>query len=236
MTDDFFCNSFVMQLFAESCALCAGISFASLLKSVFAFGKNKNRAGRFVSFCLFLTFAVLFYTVLIFSAHSLFWFEKFSVRYNNYYFLLGGVFAFGFLASLFWKIFLPLSIVSACLLTFFTDYLLLSAFGKQEPSISIQVDNDSQKTALSLLYCHIPDTFILPVKRNWFLRGTELPFEDKKFLSNPCVNFYLNDILLSELGVPESFLPPETNVFPALYSAKISFKNKKILVDFVRDL
>ena len=240
MSVEFFKNPFLAQCFSFLCIFFLGLAFSCLLKIILPSKKSRVKSKKFSKFCVFLTFFVIFYTILIFSEKSIFWFADFSKIYHHYYIILCLIFVFGVIVSFFWKIAVPVSLVLYISLTIFTNHILFVNFGEQKQKIPIRIDEKSQKT-LSLVSCRLPEMLVLPLRRNWFCVGeNSLKAENQKnesfLLSNPIVRFYTEKILLKNLSSPQNFPIPETNIFPSLYSAKISFKNEKIKCDFERDL
>ena len=262
-------NPFLAQCFAFSCVLCVGVSLASLAK-IFLFRKKPNVSSRrFSVFCFFLSLAVIFYTVLIFMTKNLFFFSAFSREHAGYVFLLLFFFMLGILLGLFWKIVLPLSLIVYLSITIFTNHLLHSLFESQSAVIPISIEENSvtigtrtvEKTselhqAVKISSYHLPDTLVLPVKRNWFVLGvfaeSPLPFEkildtsdavtDREVvivefkIENRLALFYLNHFVLS--GEPRHLVVPlpSEKIYPSLYSAHISFKNNELSCELLRDL
>lgn len=234
-------NPFTAQILALSCIFCIGLAFASCARFFFHSKKSPAKAIRFSSACFFLTLAVIFYTILIFYSESLFWISDFSEKNPAYYQVLTAVFLLGFVISFFWKVALPLFLVLYLFLTLFTNYILTSAFGNQKLAIPIHIEKESDQKSIDFISCHLPDTLILPVKRNWFCLPENFyknadGKKDRGILKNPPVDFYMNKILLKNLSGPESFPLPENDFYPALYSAHISFDDDRLACQITLDL
>lgn len=82
----------------------------------------------------------------------------------------------------------------------------------------------------------MPDFLILPVRRNWFFIGEELSIEASKLNENPLVDFYIHNVLLKELSAPQKIPLPQTEIYPILFSARISFIENKVRCTLTRDL
>ena len=240
-------NSFAEQCFACSCVLCAGIAFACLLR--FLFSKKPARQARFTAFCLFLSCAVIFYTILVFMTKNLFYFDRFSLERTNYLAFMAACFVFGMFLAFFWKILLPVSVFFYIFFTIFTLHLLNSLFPPQNAVIPISIEEKTltigTQTAerstdspqvLKISSYHLSDEFFLPLKRNWFLLGEDSELLDHKICENRLIRFYLTAIVLREKPRPHSISLPEEKIYPSLYSAHISFTNGKMHCELTRDL
>lgn len=232
-------NPFLIQVLAFFCVFCVGFAAACFARMVIPSGKKSARSKSFTAFCVFLSFSVILYTVLIFCTKSLFCFSEFSAKYPGYYKILMSVFAAAAIISFFWKILLPVSFVIYIAFSFFTHYVLVSVFGPQNATIPISVDENSKIDSFSLVSCHLPDTLLLPVKRNWFSPAGEIPeswTKGGRFLSSAPVKAYVDGVVLKNLTAPRKFPIPETEVFPCLYSAHIDFEDDELVCRIVRDL
>lgn len=229
-------NSFLTQFFAFICLLTFGFAFACFLRIILPSKKHGIKSLRFAFMCFFLSLTVISYTILIFKSKSLSWPIDFSKSHNNYYLFLACIFFLGTLISFFWKILLPVSLIFYLSLSIFTNYLMTSIFGEQKNVIPISIEDNSSLKEVSIIHCPLPDIFILPIKRNWFFAGQELPEKDDRLLKNSLVKFYLENILLKNLKDVKSFPLPETKIFPSLYSAHIDFSDSEITCRIVKDL
>lgn len=232
-------GQFSTQVFAILCVFCTGISVACLVRIILPSRKKSVKSKRFIFFCLFLSISLIFYTILIFYTENLLWFSEFQRNDSAYYKILAFVFSAGFLTSLFWKIFLPLFLVTYAACAFFTNHVMTSIFGRQNPVISVRMEENSENVPVSLIYCRLPDTLVLPVKRNWFYSGESLPnlhAEGSKIFGNPLTKAYIQRILLKNLNPPKKFSLPKSDVFPSLYSAHVSFEGGEIQCQISRDL
>lgn len=236
MSFPFRIDSFSAQVLAFSCVFCIGIFFASCVRCIFHSKKSHSKTKRFSSACVFLTFAAIFYTILIFYSESLLWVTDFERKNPGYYEILGVVFALGFLISLFWKVALPVFLVLYVSLALFTNYILTTTFGEQKTTIPIHVEADSSAKSINLLSCRLPDTLVLPVRRDWFCVSDPFPKSDLEITKNPLVEFYTNSVLLKNISSPESFSIPATTFYPALYSAHINFVNGTLDCQITLDL
>ena len=228
-------NPFFQQVNSFLCVFFLGGAFSCLLRILLPSRQKLGKSKPFSSFCVFLTFSVVFYTALIFAVHSLFWFSSFSKIYPHYYVTLGLIFLLGLVIFFFWKVAFPIFLVFYFFLSIFTNSILKVKFGEQRERISIIIEENSPRTLLIDSY-RLSETLLLPIKRNWFVVNKNFPEVNKKIFSNSLVDFYLQKILPKNSSESQSFVVPEANVFPTLYSAKISFENGKLKCEFSRDL
>ena len=229
-------DSFTLQVLAFSCALVLGMAFSCLLKILLP-SKNKEMKGkRFIAFCILVTFSVILYTILIFECHSLLWFRDFFLSNQNYYKIMAAFLAAGAVLSLFWKIAIPAALVLYLAAGFMTNHIMQSVFKEQSPVRQINVNSKEEAESFSIISCHLPDFLILPVKRNWFFIGEELPQKRSKLTENQLLDYYTQHILLKELSAPQKIPLPQTEIYPILFSARISFKGNKVRCTLTKDL
>ncbi len=229
-------DSFLTQAFAFLCVFSFGLSFACLLKILLPAKQKEVKNVRFAFLCLFLSFTVILYTILIFSAKSLSWPLDFSKNRQNYFVVLSVIFVLGSLISFFWKVAGPVFLTLYISFSLFTNSVLKEAFGPQKQIIPIHIEENSSPRDFSLIYCRLPDTLALPVKRNWFYAGEKLPESESKLLKNSLVSFYEKKILLKNLSEAKKIPIPKSEVYPSLYSARIGFKDNEIVCEIARDL
>ena len=227
---------FLSQFLAFSCVFSFGSAFACLLKILLSSKKHEKKTSRFVFLCVFLSFTVILYTILIFAASSLSWPLDFSKNHSYYYLILAIIFATGTVISFFWKIALPVSLVLYVLLSFFTNYLMKSIFGEQRNMIPVHLEKNSPEKEIPIVYCPLPDTLALPVRRSWIFEGEKLPEQKNGILNFPPVKFYAEKVLLKNLKEAQIFRIPEPEVFPSLYSVHIDFKGSTLLCKVQKDL
>lgn len=236
--------SFLQSLSAFLFALFAGISFGSLLK-IFLPVKKSARFSPFGPLCFFLSLSVVCYTILIFSSHSLFPFQILSQNHadfgfsgTSYYFILFSVGILGILISLFWKIAVPVSIFAFVSLSFFTFHILKLNFASQERIVPVKIEenrilvknqpikiDDDETPVLKISVFHIPDSIFLPVPRTYHkIEGfqEENSSSPQKFLKNPLVSFYLNEILLKKSPEQKEIPLPQDGIVPSLYHLDFS--------------
>ncbi|MBR1722147.1 MAG: hypothetical protein IJ727_06665 [Treponema sp.] len=229
-------DNFTLQVLAFSCTIALGMAFSCFLKILLP-SKNKEMKGkRFISFCILLTVSVILYTVLIFECHSLLWFKNFFLSDSNYYKIMIAFFSTGLILSLFWKIAIPAVLVLYFGAGFLTNHIMKSIFKEQSAVIQINVNSQEDADSFSIISCHMPDFLILPVRRNWFFIGEELSIEASKLNENPLVDFYIHNVLLKELSAPQKIPLPQTEIYPILFSARISFIENKVRCTLTRDL
>ena len=231
-------NPLINQVFAFSCVFFAASASACLLKMLVPFPQKKSRTKKFAPFCLFLSLSIIFYTLLIFAVHSLFWFQNFHEEISGYYKTLVFVFAISLLISFFWKLLLPLSLVLYVLLSFFTNRAMLSIFGRQNQLVTVRVEDNSDRT-LPLVYCHLPETFLLPLRRNWIYIGEYLPSvpagENSSAVSK--AEKLLAEFVIQKSTVqPHKILLPESQLLPSLFSVRMEFSGSELKYSVVRDL
>ena len=233
--------NFLSMCVAFLCVFSLGFSFCSLIKI--------KKSCSFTLMCVFFTFAVIFYTILIFLTssllpHSILLKTHISQGFSALSFYLIFAFAFlaGFLISFSCKIFLPLFSILYILLTIFTLHELKTFFGPQNKLIPIKIDEKSitvggkffdknEIAQLTVQTFTLPDTFFLPLKRTWFFIS-----ELHESVEFPLPDFYFRDYLLKRQDVPLATEFPQESVFPSLFSAEISFSDGKAECKIERDL
>lgn len=202
---------------------------------------NFCSSGAFSATCVFLAFAAILYTVMIFLTHNLFplqYFHEIGVMQgfsNSFYNAVHAIiFVWGILLALCWKILLPLSLVFYISLSVFTNVLLYKTFGTQRQSIPLKIEESSREIKVTVYT--LPDILIIPAKRNWFLVDSDFYEKTSPLFSNPAVNFYLSEFLLSR--APKQFVlrPPAGQAYPGLYSLRITFSKDLPKCELVREL
>ena len=255
-------SGFVHSSLFYACIFFVAVALGLLLGMAFPKKSTASRSARFVFACVFLTLATIFYTLLIFLCSSLFPLDSFLAMHssagfsrNSYYGILLGIFLCGVLISLFWKISLPVFVILGALFTFFNHYILASEFGEQVLSVRLTVEEEKiiidgyeipkadGENQLELSVLSLPETFPLPLRRNWFcIKNIQSAHTAKnkdsfisKLMANSAVESYKNSILLKNRFDFQQSIPTST-VYPALFSAQITFENGSPTCHFSKDL
>ena len=255
-------SSFACQCLAFSIVACLGLSFGSLLKIIFNSKKESPSKGlfsnRFISICILLTFAVVFYSLLIFACHSLTFFVGFYKSHSNYIPLLSAIFLFSVFLSFFWKIMLPLTLLLYAGFSLATFHLLKTKFPSQNRNIEVLVNqkeiclnkekfSSNNKNLLRIdSYC-LSDLLPLPLPRNWFLISLlddmgdpqEEKVVDDSFFYQESDAFtkWCFKILFDKSQAQFKELPlNEEKNYPSLYSLKISFKKGSLNAELIGEL
>ncbi|WP_294430438.1 hypothetical protein [uncultured Treponema sp.] len=160
----------------------------------------------------------------------------------SFYLIFLTVFLTGVLIQLSPKIFLSFFLLAYAFLTVFTSIKLKSFLGPQNNLIPVKIDENSftvagksfdknEVSALTLCAYTLPDSFFLPLKRNWFFISE---IHDSAELPAPA--FYFRDYLLKRKATPVSIELPSETIYPSLFSVRISFPNGKVFCALDRDL
>ena len=266
-------NPFFAQCLALSCIAFIGVAFGCLVKLIVFLRIKKSTRSLFAGFCLFLSFAVVFYTAVIFMKKNLFWYPIFLRDYAHYGFLSLFLLVLGAITAFFWKIVLPLLSVLYLSLTLFTNHVLNSLFENQDTVIPISIEEKSiaigshtiekhpeNFQAVKISLYHLPDTLILPVKRNWFAivgvaespvpfqkthddsdsiecgEGSVVEFKNKQINGSRFAMFYLNHVVLTEKPHFLVVSLPQEKIVPARLSARIFFRTADFDVEISRVL
>lgn len=248
-------KSFAAMCTAFLCVFSLGFSFSCLVKLIIPSKKSMNssrshaKSASFSCMCIFLTLAAVFYTMLIFLTSSLFVPSLLlklhlsqGVSELSFYLIFSSVFLIGFLIAFIWKIFVPVFLIAFAFLTAFTSLKLKSFFGPQNNLIPVKIEENSftvggksfsqdEVPALTLCSYTLPDSFFLPVKRNWFFIS-----ELHENAASPVPDFYFSNYLLKRKAAPVLIELPSETIYPSLFSVKISFPNGRIFCELERDL
>lgn len=243
---------FFLQSFEALFVFFVSLSVGAILK-IFIPRKKiknaKNKSAQFTFACVFLTFSIFLYTILIFLTKKIFFFKilldnhvSFGFSAGSYYVLLAFIFLWGILLSLFWKIVLPVSLILYFSVSFFSLTVLNAYFGHQHDVISLKIEENSfsvgdfsAKKGLNLSqffvvqHSKIPDSVFLPIRRNWFF--IEKIEESNQNQENPAVSddeSQKNEILIHTKDTP--FL--ENPVSVLVQKMLLPQKNVPVLIPF----
>jgi len=179
-------SGFLEQFIAALVIFILGCAATSFLR-IFIF-PSKSKSGRFVSACVFLTFAILLYTVLIFLTKSLFPFHDFLQSHfrsgcslQSFVLILLIEFVSGILISACWKIFLPLFLFFYAGTSFYAYRFFEKDFGHQTKSLQLTFNKSSllagdrilehdgyEGKILILPHCRLSDSLPFLLPRDWY--------------------------------------------------------------------
>ena len=252
-------NIFWASSLFYACIFLASFSAGLFISSALAARKPKSNsaARRFIMACLFLTLALLFYTILIFASKSLFPITSFIESHarqgfsrKSYFILLAAFSLSGLFSALLLKIILPIFLLFSASFSIFNFYLLKNEFGNQKDSLSLLIDEDMfrleshefpknpDESSIVFEFCSIPPTIPLPLRRNWY----SIKKSEEKTLSSPAKKFpkslleaYRKKVLLKNKS-EKSVSLPDCQIFPSIYSLRISLEEGEFDCFFKRDL
>lgn len=198
----------------------------------------RRKSFRFSAMCVSFSLAVALFASLLILANktALFDFKLLSFRPSVTEILFfAKSFFLGFLAALFLKIALPLlPAVFAFLWIFSYAHLSARFFCEkdfietivQEKSVKIGGKNYSPGISLKVTSFRLPETFIIPVRRNWYdVQGAKKKTSAKDSAKKKSLVSAQYDALFEKNKKSLSVQMPEENVFPSLYTLR--FKDRK---------